>query len=286
MTQANVMFPVGRMIGGSVYKAQVETDSFGKPKKNPDGTDVESFSLGVAIPKGAERYWSETPWGKEIVAVGFASHPQQVNTPAYAWKIKDGDSTVPNKNGKVPRDMEGCAGCWIVWFKQRWAPKLVTDKGATQLTEPEGIVPGYFVEVYASVAGNTGPSPGVYLNPIAVNRVAFGERIVTQSVDTTTIGFGQSAALPAGASLTPVGGGFVPPATGGVAGAYQALVPAAQPAITPNPAFLAIPPAPGILPPPPPARVMTAAAKGATYEQMIAAGWNDALLVQHGMMQA
>jgi hypothetical protein len=29
---------------------------------------------------------------------------------------------------------------------------------------------------------------------------------------------------------------------------------------------------------------MTALVNGATYEQMIAAGWTDALLVQHGMM--
>jgi hypothetical protein len=29
---------------------------------------------------------------------------------------------------------------------------------------------------------------------------------------------------------------------------------------------------------------MTAAANGATYEQLIAAGWNDALLIQNGLM--
>jgi hypothetical protein len=31
---------------------------------------------------------------------------------------------------------------------------------------------------------------------------------------------------------------------------------------------------------------MTAKAQGMTYEQMVAAGWNDALLVQHGYMAA
>jgi hypothetical protein len=30
---------------------------------------------------------------------------------------------------------------------------------------------------------------------------------------------------------------------------------------------------------------MTALAQGATYEQMIDAGWTDAMLLQHGMMQ-
>jgi len=31
---------------------------------------------------------------------------------------------------------------------------------------------------------------------------------------------------------------------------------------------------------------MLPAANGATYEQMIAAGWTDAMLIQHGMMAA
>jgi hypothetical protein len=31
---------------------------------------------------------------------------------------------------------------------------------------------------------------------------------------------------------------------------------------------------------------MTAAAQGATYDQLIKAGWNDDLLRQHGMMLA
>lgn len=35
-----------------------------------------------------------------------------------------------------------------------------------------------------------------------------------------------------------------------------------------------------------PTKVMTPAANGYTYDQMIAAGWTDATLVEHGMMQA
>lgn len=62
-------------------------------------------------------------------------------------------------------------------------------------------------------------------------------------------------------------------------------VPAPAP-VTPSPS--SPPPAPysGYMHPPAPARVMLPAAQGQTYEAMIAAGWTDALLVQHGMMQA
>lgn len=51
--------------------------------------------------------------------------------------------------------------------------------------------------------------------------------------------------------------------------------------VVPNPGFVQMPP-----PPPAPAKQMTAAAQGVSYEAYIAQGWTDALLVQHGMMLA
>lgn len=281
---SDVLFPVGRMIGGSVYKPQPELDNFKKPKLNADGTPRTSFNFGVAIPKQGEAHWSQTPWGALVHNVGASAHPQHCKSPSYAWKIVDGDSTVPNKAGRRPCDQEGQPGHWIIWFKQTWAPKLVTDKGQVQLIEPDQIMPGYYVEVFANVVGNgTSPSPGVYINPQAVNRVAFGEKLATASVDTTAVGFG-AGALPAGASVTPIGGGFNPQQQGNSQQAYPMAVP--KPAAMfppPNPAFLAVPPAP-VMAPPPPVHVMLPLAGGATYEQMIGAGWSDAQLVQHGYM--
>lgn len=61
--------------------------------------------------------------------------------------------------------------------------------------------------------------------------------------------------------------------------------PAPVPSVTPSPS--------SVPPPPyeayravPPARAMLPAAAGASYEDLIKAGWTDAMLVQHGMMQA
>jgi len=68
---------------------------------------------------------------------------------------------------------------------------------------------------------------------------------------------------------------------------YQA--PAAAPPAAPGAVGLppGVQPAPDVLnPPAAPARQMTPAANGATYEQMIAAGWTDTTLIQHGMMMA
>jgi hypothetical protein len=287
----DILFPVGRMIGGSVYKAQPVLDNFKKPKLNADGTPRTEFNFGVAIAKQGEQHWSQTPWGAQVFGVGAAAHPQTHRTPTYAWKIVDGDSTVPNKTGRIPRDQEGYAGHWVIWFKQSWAPKLCTDKGETPLIEADQIIPGYYVEVYGTVVGNgTSPSPGVYINPVAVNRVAFGEKMATASVDTKSVGFG-AGALPAGASLTPVGGGFVPPVQQQAPymppmqpQAYAAPAPAMAP--PPNPAILGLPPAPAMPAPPPaaPVRTMTAKANGATFEAMLGAGWTEALMREHGYL--
>ena len=280
------------MIGGSVYKAQPELDNFKKPKLNADGTPKTAFNFGVAIPKQGEQHWSQTPWGAQVFGVGAAAHPQHHRSPSYAWKIVDGDSTTPNKAGRIPSEQEGYKGHWIIWFKQSWAPKLVTDKGTVQLIEPDQIMPGYYVEVFGSVVGNgASPSPGVYINPQAVNRVAFGEKLATASVDTSAVGFG-AGPLPAGASATPIGGGFNPalvaqPTPHPQVYAAQAIPPlAAQAGFAPppNPAFLQVPPGVPPVPLAPPAPVMTAKAGGATHAQMVAAGWTDAQMREHGYL--
>jgi len=304
---AEILFPVGRMIGGSLYKAQTVLDSFGKPKVDQaTGQARTEYNFGVAIPKTPNLHWSQEPWGAQIKAVGDAAYPNQSSNPSFAWKIIDGDSSVPNKKNRRPCDQEGYRGNWVLWFKQSWAPKLVNADGSQELKEPDAIVPGYFVQVYGSVKGNApSPTPGVFLNPIAVALAGYGERIETISVDTASVGFG-AGPKPMGMSATPVAGMVTPPANVSVGNPYGAaqpvpLTPGAvsaapgyAPAMnatlgsagyattspsSPNPAILQVPPIPAA-----PRRVMLPAANGATYEQMIAAGWNDQLLVQHGMM--
>lgn len=260
------MLPTGRMIGGDLYKMFPVTDSFGKPKMKQDGvTPREEINFGVAVPKAGETHWNQTPWGAQIWEAGKAAYPQAFTSPAFAWKITDGDSTIPNKKGVVPNGREGYRGHWVVWMKQGWAPRIVNADGSVELG-PNAILPGYYVRVIVTALGNApSPTPGVFLNPKAVALMATGDVIETASqVDTSAFATTQAGALPAGARPVVA----AEPAFAGVTAA-------------PNPAFLSVPPPP---PPAPKGRTMTAAAGGATYEAMIAAGWTDALLVQHGMM--
>lgn len=270
--------PVGRLVFGSLYDA-VTKDYDGNPlvvKSGPDaGKPRVDYRFGLAIPKGSEQHWNQTPWGQIIWRVGATAFPNQHQRPDFAWKIFDGDSTVPNRRGNKPCDNEDFRGNWILTFSSGFAPKVCNADGSAYLTEPGHVKTGYYVQVFFEVDGNGNPNnPGVYLNHRIVSFQAFGKEILT-GIDPKQAGFG-NAPLPAGASAAPIAGIATttpPPAT----------PPAAPVSVTPHPGILT-PPVTPPAPPAAPARQMTPKAAGQTYEAYIAAGWTDALLIEHGLM--
>jgi len=283
--------PVGRLVQGSLYKGST-TDAEGNPlviKSGPNaGQPRTDYFFALAIPKGNEQSWAQTEWGKMIYDVGVKGFPNgQYNAPTFAWKIIDGDSTVPNRRGRKPCDREGFKGHWVLNFSSGYAPRIFNANGSQALTDPDHVKLGYYVQVAGTVSGNgSTQQPGVYLNHSMVALAGFGPEIVV-GPDPTAVGFG-NAALPAGASATPLGG--LPGAAPSLPGMPAAAAPAAPaaPGIQPHPGLLnpAAPAAPPVPPPAAPVRQMTDKAQGMTYEQMVAAGWNDALLIQHGYMAA
>ena len=293
----NFTTPVGRLVEGSLYKPST-TDAEGNPlvvKSGPNAGQARTdYYFALAIPKGAEQHWASTDWGANIWEVGHKSFPNgQANSPAFAWKVIDGDSAVPNRKGRKPCDKEGHKGHWVLRWSSGYAPRIYNANGSQAITEPDAVKPGYYVQVAGSVAGNgSQQQPGVYLNHSMVALAGYGEEI-NFGADPALAGFG-AAPLPAGASAAPLAA--LPPGTG-VAAVPPPAPPAPPPVVTtappvtPNhqfvagPGAVAAPPAP----PPPPAgsvHLMLPAANGATYEQLVAAGWTDALLVQHKMMDA
>lgn len=326
MAKVNITSPVGRIVMGSLYDPST-TDAEGKPlvvKTGPNaGQPRVNYFFALAIPKGAEPHWAHTPWGQQIWAIGNQAHPNAAQSPAFAWKIEDGDSQIPNKKGRKPCDNEGWRGHWILKFSGGFAPKVYQQEGAgyVQVMQKDFCKPGFFVEVAFSADGNGSTSqPGVYLNHSMVCFRAYGAEI-SFGPDVASAGFG-AAPLPAGASMTPPAGAipmpqapaaapaaYAPPALPGVPqipGAAPAPLPQGgsvpmpyapvpgAPApipVTPNPGFVQVPPpAPAPMAPPlapvAPVRQMTAAAQGVTYEAYVAAGWSDAQLVQNGLMLA
>jgi len=313
--KVNITSPVGRIVMGSLYDPST-TDAEGKPlvvKTGPNaGQPRVNYFFALAIPKGVEPHWAHTPWGQQIWNVGNQAFPNAAQSPAFAWKIEDGDSQIPNKKGRKPCENEGWRGHWILKFSGGFAPKVYQQEGAgyVQVTQKDFCKPGYFVEVAFSVEGNGSQSqPGVYLNHSMVCFRAYGQEI-TFGPDVASAGFG-AAPLPAGASMTPPAGAipmpqapaaapvaYAPPpgvpqvpgvapaplAPAGFAPTPSVPVPGAPAPIpvTPNPGFVQVPPpAPAA-----PVRQMTAAAQGIPYESYVAQGWTDAQLVQNGLMLA
>jgi hypothetical protein len=295
----NLTTPVGRIVQGDLAKAQPVLDNLGKQKLTRDGHPAIQHFISLAIPKTpGHTHWAQTDWGKQIWDEGNRAHPNFAPHPTFSWKIEDGDSQIPNKKGKKNCEREGMPGNWILKFRSGFLPKTYNADGSLAIPADQ-IKCGYYVQVNCSVAGNTGESPGVYLNPNMVALSGYGEEIIA-GPDASEAGFG-AAPLPPGASATPIGG-FVPPAVLGtgvapvVPPSFAAPTPipspvpaAATPTTSPsspppiNPAFLAPPPPPAV-PAAPPARNLTAKAAGASYADLIKAGWTDALLVQHGLL--
>ena len=323
--RVNITSPVGRIVMGSLYDPST-TDAEGKPlvvKTGPNaGQPRVNYFFALAIPKGPEPHWAHTPWGQQIWNVGNQAFPNAAQSPAFAWKIEDGDSQIPNKKGRKPCQNEGWPGHWILKFSGGFAPKVYQQEGAgyVQVMQKDFCKPGYFVEVAFSVEGNGSQSqPGVYLNHSMVCFRAYGPEI-SFGPDVASAGFG-AAPLPAGASMTPLAGAIpmpqapaaaptmpLPPGLPQVPGVAPAPLPqggfAPMPSapapgapapipVTPNPGFVQVPPpaaAPDPMASPPapaaPVRQMTAAAQGIPYESYVAQGWTDAQLVQNGLMLA
>lgn len=308
--KVNITSPVGRIVMGSLYDPNT-TDAEGKPlvvKTGPNaGQPRVNYFFALAIPKNpGETHWAQTAWGQQIWNVGNQAFPNIAQSPAFAWKIEDGDSQIPNKKGRKPCENEGWKNHWILKFSGGFAPKVYQQEGAgyVQAMQKDFVKPGYFVEVAFSVEGNGSQSqPGVYLNHSMVCFRAYGQEIQF-GPDVSSAGFG-AAPLPAGASMTPPAGAIpMPSAPAAVAPAVPAMpAPGAAPIpVTPNPAFVQVPPpvaaaAPvamgvpnvPVVPPAAPAtpvHQMTPAANGIPYEAYIAQGWTDAQLIQNGLMLA
>jgi len=318
----NFTTPVGRIVQGDLAKPQPVLDDFSNPKVTRDGHPAIQHFFTLAIPKvPGHTHWAQTDWGRQIWEEGNRAHPTFAPHPTFSWKIEDGDSQAPNKVGKKNSDREGFPGNWVIKFRSGFLPKTFNADGSAAVPA-ESFKCGYYAQVNCTVAGNTGKSPGVYINPNMVALSGYGPEIIA-GPDASEAGFG-GVPLPPGASATPLGG-FAPapavpgapipagtPAPAGVAPSVPFPAPAAS-AVPPsfplttgpgsastattspsnglpppsNPAFLGVPAAPPPPPPPPaapPVKQLTPKAAGASYADLIKAGWTDALLVQHGMM--
>lgn len=213
----DILFPVGRLVGGSLYVGDTKDDK-GQPLVYKSGKNAgqprTSFNFGVAFAKGAEQHWNQTEWGGKVYAEAQKSATNTYQGRFFAWKVTDGDSAEPNKKGNAPRDREGYPGHWVVWFSGSFSPQVFNANGTERILEPGAVKPGYFIQVFGNVEFNkSDESPGMYFNYGLVAFSAYGTEIeLSSGPDAASVGFG-GGPLPAGATTAPVGGMQAPAQT-------------------------------------------------------------------------
>lgn len=243
--------PPARIVLGNLYKPN-EKDAEGRPlviKNGPNaGQPRVDFFFAVAVPKtpGAQ-HWGQEAWGAKIWQFGHTAAPNVAQSPAFAWKIEDGDSQIPNKRGRKNFQQEGMPGHWIVKLSGGYAPKIYqeqTPNNFVQMTQVDAVKPGYWVEVNITAKSNGSQSqPGIFLNHNMVCLRGYAPEI-NFGPDVASAGFG-AAPLPAGVSMTPTASaapmpmGAPMPGPGGMPG-----MPAPGGMQMPAPGAMAMAPAP------------------------------------------
>lgn len=257
-----VLFPAARYVSGDMYKTEEKKDQQGNVRTHAVGHKkagevmLECY-FGIAIPKEGTQHWAQRPntaywqekdptgqgyngfkvqhWGETIWLRGHADFPRLVDPaskmitlPSFAWKIEDGDSTIPKGERMIRNcDREGFPGCWIVHLKTPGRLPSIWDETGTHKIEGVGTVKrGFYIEVQGTVSGNGQTAkPGVYINHQMVAYRAPGKEIVF-GPDPRSVGFGRSA-LPAGVTSVPTG----------AAASFPAGLPGAAQSGSPQPGF-------------------------------------------------
>jgi len=256
-----------------IFGAVLLWDGINRPEEMDGEKGGLKFNVKCAIPNTA-------PEVQELQALGT----KELNEGQFRGKFPAGGHWVskavdPTKyEGSLPTHVEFTA----VTYQYFESSFLSANNQPLKREQMANLLyPGCIVDVIVSARSYDNKSKGVglWLN---------GLRVVDSSRPKLPGCGGVDAAKMFGAPAGPNGektfphppsaAGGPPPAAGGPPPAAGGPPPAAggppmPPGVQPAPDFLN-----------PPARQMTAKCAGHTYAQMLAAGWTDALLIQHGMM--
>lgn len=288
MDRIEFLTPVGRLVGGSPFEAQTK-DHNGDPlviRRGPNaGQPTKRYFMALAIAKNDPDLGAFMSKIAQAAQTGFPTLFDPSGNclhPDFAWKFKDGDSTIPDTRGNKPCDKEGYPGHFVFGFSGSHPPKVHGDDPTKIITDPNAVKRGYYIRILGSVVGNEEHAkPGIYLNYSCVQFVAFGPEIQVGPDGTSAFKAAPIAALPAGASKTPLAPALAPASMPmpGMASASMPM-PGMAPASMPMPGTAAPPapmPMPGMAAPPAPPAIPKYVISGVEYsrEALVAAGYTE-----------
>lgn len=202
-----IITPPGRIVWGNPLVGREKKDNNGAPVLK-DGKPVLEYQFGLAVPKNL---FGEL--GAAMQAEAQAACPQGI--PAdFAYKMKDGD-TGQDARGNPLSGKPGYAGCYVLACSTTFPIPVYRRAGDNFEQLTQGVKTGDFVRAQLTIAGHgraagkTGSKAGLYLNPNMVEFLGYGEEIRGQASPDDAFG-APVAALPAGASATPVASGPPP----------------------------------------------------------------------------
>jgi len=191
-----------RIVWGNPINGRPKIDQNNRPVLDDQGKQITQWAFGIAIPKA-----DFGPLWQAMTSEAQTVFPQGV--PAnFAWKIKDGDGL--DDQGKPFNTREGYAGCYVLSVStESFAPRVVRLNGGAYSDMTEGIKTGDYVRValnlkaHSGKLGTRGSMPGIYVNPVMVEFLGYGEAI-QHGPDAMAVFGGQTVALPPGASAVPL----------------------------------------------------------------------------------
>lgn len=194
----NIVTPVGRFVSGSITEKRT-TDYENRPLPE----DKQTYQFGIAIRKDDPGIGAVFTYIHGVAASVHAAHPSvaNFNLDGYSWKVKDGDK--PNTKGVVG---ENVAGCYVFFFSSSY-PVRTCDASNADIA-PADVYRGCYVDMVINANNNDlqGDRAGIYLNPVFMRMVAHGKPILGGVDAATAFGNAAPAALPPGASATPLPG--------------------------------------------------------------------------------
>ena len=190
-----IITPVGRFIQGDLYTPNTK-DFDGAPLVAADKvTPRVEYFMGVAFDKANPEINDLLQLMNSTIVAAWPTIPNVgLFAEGFSSKVHDGD-LMTNEHAK---------GCWVIQFKNGFAPKIYDQSGSKILVQEGAVKRGFYVRIVGDYKTNGHVKKhGMYCNLKMVQLIGYGDEI-TGGPDPELFQQNETSYIPAGMSSTPV----------------------------------------------------------------------------------